>query len=88
MAPKTEIDRALVQLEGELRKLEGEYSLFFAGRLPRPPWESRTRVDGLVKRLDRTHMQNTAERFRFSTLQARYASFCELWERALRAKEE
>jgi hypothetical protein len=88
VAPKTEIDRELIQLEAEMRRLEGEYSMYFAGRLPRPPWESRTRVDGLVKRLDRTHIQNTAERFRFNTLQTRYASLCDLWERALRAKEE
>ena len=88
MAPKTEIDRELKQLEVEMKRLEGEYNMYFAGRLPRPPWESRSRVDGLVKRLDRTHIQNTAERFRFNTLQTRYASFCDLWERALRAKEE
>jgi hypothetical protein len=88
VAPKSEIDRALLQLESEMRRLEGEYSMFFAGRLPRPPWESRSRVDGMVKRLDRTHIQNTAERFRFNTLQMRYSSLCELWERALRAKEE
>jgi hypothetical protein len=86
--PRTEIERALVHLESELRRLEAEYNLYFIGRLPRPPWETRKHVDGLVKRLDRTHIQNTAERFRFSTLQARYVKFCELWERALRAKEE
>jgi hypothetical protein len=88
VAPKTEIDRELMQLESEMKRLEGEYTMYFAGRLPRPPWESRSRVDALVKRIDRLHIPNTAERFRFNTLQTRYSTFCDLWERALRAKEE
>jgi hypothetical protein len=62
--------------------------MFFAGRLPRLPWETRARVDALVKHYDRLQIRNTAERFRFSTLQARYVAFCDLWERTLRTKEE
>jgi hypothetical protein len=86
--PVSEITRELSTLEAELKRLEAEYNMYFAGRLPRPPWETRTRVDDLVKRLDRTHIGNTGERFRFSTLQSRYASFVELWDRALRSREE
>jgi hypothetical protein len=62
--------------------------MFFAGRLPRLPWETRARVEALVKQYDRTPLRNTAERFRFGTLQARFTSFCDLWEKSLRAKEE
>jgi hypothetical protein len=62
--------------------------MFFAGRLPRPPWETRSRVDGLVKRLDRTHIGTSGGRFRFSSLQARFSSFIDLWDRGLRAREE
>ena len=43
--------------------------MFFAGRLPRPPWETRGRVEAMVKRLDRTHINNYGGRFRFTTLQ-------------------
>jgi len=89
MPPKgSEFDREMAQLEGEIKRLEAEYNMFFAGRLPRLPWETRARVDAMVKRFDRMTLRNTAERFRFSTLQARYASFCELWEKTLKAKEE
>ena len=42
--------------------------MFFAGRLPRPPWETRGRVQAMVKRLDRIHLNNTGHRFRFDTL--------------------
>jgi hypothetical protein len=62
--------------------------MYFAGRLPRPPWETRSRVEAMVKRLDRGYIQNYGDRFRFSTLQARFAAFIDLWDRGLRAREE
>ncbi|MSO30649.1 MAG: hypothetical protein EXQ48_06835 [Acidobacteria bacterium] len=84
----TDVERELMLLEGELKRLEAEYNMFFAGRLPRPPWETRGRVEAMVKRLDRTPGGNYGARCRFSTLQARYAAFIELWDRGLRAREE
>ena len=87
MAPSS-IDRDLQRLEAELKQLEAEYNMFFAGRLPRPPWETRGRVEALVKHYDRAHIQNTGDRFRFGTLQARFAAFVDLWDRGLRAREE
>jgi hypothetical protein len=86
--PPNDIDRELLHLEAELKRLEAEYNMYFAGRLPRPPWETRKQVDSLVKRLDRGHISNYGDRFRFTTLQARHAKFVDLWDRALRAKEE
>jgi hypothetical protein len=83
-----DLDRELAVLEAELKRLEAEYNMFFAGRLPRPPWETRGRVEAMVKRLDRGHISNTGERFRFSTLQSRYSTFIDLWDRGLRAREE
>jgi hypothetical protein len=85
---KLDVDRELTTLEAELKRLEAEYNMFFAGRLPRPPWETRGRVDAMVKRLDRTHISNTGERFRFNTIQTRFQTFVDLWERGLRAREE
>ena len=86
--PSSDIQRELTLLEAELKRLEAEYNMFFAGRLPRPPWETRTRVEAIVKRIDRSHIPNTGDRFRFSTLQSRFATFIDLWDRALRAREE
>jgi hypothetical protein len=82
------IDKDLAQLEAELKHLEAEYNMYFAGRLPKPPWETRTLVESIVKRIDRMHIVNTGERFRFTTLQSRYAAFVDLWDRGLRAREE
>ena len=63
----------LNQLAEDLKRLEAEYNMFFAGRLPRPPWETRGRVDALIKRWDRRRIDTSVDRFRFQTLQARYA---------------
>jgi hypothetical protein len=82
------LDRDLLALEAHLRSLETEYNKYFAGRRKRPPTDSRARVDQLVRRLDRLHMPNYGDRFRFGTLQARYAALLELWDRAVRAREE
>jgi hypothetical protein len=83
-----DIERDLQLLEVELKKLEAEYNMYFAGRLPRPPWESRKRVEGMVKRIDRLYISNYGHRFKFSTLQGRFSSSTDLWDRALRAREE
>jgi hypothetical protein len=85
--PKTDFDREMQVLDAEIRRLEAEYNMFFAGRLPRLPWETRTRVEALVKKHDRSFIRNTADRFRFESMQNRYAKFCELWERQLSQME-
>ncbi len=84
----SEIQRDLQTLAAELKRLEAEYNGFFAGRLPRPPWETRGRVEAIVKRWDRAHIDTSVDRFRFQTLQARYATFVDLWDRGQRAREE
>jgi len=86
--PAHEIDPQLTRLEGELKRLEAEYNMYFAGRLPKPPWETRARVDNLIKTIERGHIQNFGDRFRFNALQARFSAFVDLWDRGLRAREE
>src|SRR5918911_2398172 len=86
--PSINIDRDLTRLETELRQLEAEYNMYFSGRLPKPPWETRARVEALVKQYDRAYIQNYGDRFRFSTLQSRFATLVDLWDRGLRAREE
>ena len=88
MPETTETDRELKGLEADLRQLEAEYNMYFAGRLPRPPVETRARVTASMRRIDRLHLRNTADRFRFVTLQSRFQTFLDLWERGLRAREE
>jgi hypothetical protein len=88
VAEQTDLERDLRQLEVSLRKLETEYNMYFAGTLPRPPVEFRTRVEKLFRRYDRAYIQSYADRFRLTTLQTRFSKFTDLWDRAQRAKEE
>ena len=88
VAELTDVQRDLQLLEAELKKLEAEYNMFFSGRLPRPPLETRGRVDALVKRWGRAHIQAAVDRFRFDMLSTRYQKFVDLWDRGLRAREE
>ena len=88
MAELTDLQKDLTTLAAELKRLEAEYNMFFAGRLPRPPWETRGRVEAMIKRYDRGHISSTADRFRFEMLQARFQKIIELWDRGLRAREE
>ena len=88
MADEPDIAHDLNQLAADLKQLEAEYNMFFAGRLPRPPWETRKRVEALMKRWDRRRIDTSADRFRFQTIQARFAKFVELWDRGMRAREE
>jgi hypothetical protein len=84
----SDLERELELLEAEMKRLEAEYNMFFAGRLPRPPWETRGRVNAMVRRLDNIHIPNTGGRFRFTTLQSRFQTFSDLWDRGLKAREE
>src|SRR6185436_5229463 len=77
----------MIYLEAEIRRLEAEFNMFFAGRLPRPPWETRAKVNALVKKHDQSFIRNTADRFRFESLQNRYSKFIELWERQMTNRE-
>ena len=45
MPPPSEAERELETLAGDLRRLESEYTKFFAGRAPRPPLEARAQLD-------------------------------------------
>jgi hypothetical protein len=88
MPDLTDIQRDLLALDAEMKKLEAEYKMIFAGRAPRPPWETRGRVYALIKRWARAHVQSGVDRFRLDALQTRYRKLIELWDRGMRAREE
>ena len=88
MADPTDFQKDLLTLTADLKRLEAEYTMFFAGRLPRPPWETRGRVEALFKRWDRGRVTGTADRFRFESLQSRFQKLVEVWDRGLRARED
>jgi hypothetical protein len=88
MADITDVQKDLLALAAGLKQLEAEYNMFFSGRQPRPPWETRNRVAALVKKWDRGYIQSAVDRFQFDTLQRRFQTFVDLWDRGLRSREE
>jgi hypothetical protein len=88
MTDQPDLQKHLSDLTADLKRLEAEYNMFFAGRLPRPPWETRNRVDAMIKRYDGGQITGTADRFRFEMLQTRFHKMLEVWDRGMRAREE
>ncbi len=85
---RASLERDLQRLQTDLRQLELDYTMFFAGQRPRPPVESRARVEATIRRWDRVPIQGSTERFRYNTLQHRFRAFADLWDRGMRALEE
>jgi hypothetical protein len=80
-------DRELRVLEEALRRLNAEYDGFLYGSASRPPISTRRHVQEMVRRLNASEDMSAAERYRFSTLQGRFTSLTERWDRLQGEKE-
>ena len=80
-------DRELRVLEEALRRLNAEYDGFLYGSTAKPPVSTRRHVEEMVRRLNASEDMSSAERYRFSTLQGRFASLTERWDRLQGEKE-
>jgi len=82
------IDEMLDRLEDDMRKLRIEFDVFFNGGAKRPPYDTKNRVEALIKRFSDDRNLSFSQRFRYNSLVARYTSFRELWRRNMTALEE
>ncbi|MHB8798051.1 MAG: MXAN_5187 C-terminal domain-containing protein [Thermoanaerobaculia bacterium] len=82
------IERELAFLDRNITALRVEYERFFGGELRRPPVQSRRTIEDVLRRAGNAEVEKAAERFRLQSLQSRYNSFVEIWDRRMRAKEE
>lgn len=82
------IERELNDLERGITSLKIEYERFFGGELRRAPFQSRRSIEETLRRLGNAEIEKAAERFRLQSIQSRYNSFAELWEKRLQAREE
>lgn len=80
-------DRELHVLEEAIRRLGAEYDAFLYGNASRPPVESRKRVEQMIRELTASPSDAAADHYRFATLQGRYNSLRERWERLQEEKE-
>jgi hypothetical protein len=73
-------------LEDALRRLNADYDAFLYGSSTKPPIQNRKAVEEMFRRLNALELP-AAERYRFTTLQGRYAILIERWDRLQGEKE-
>ena len=82
------VDEQLSRLEEDIRRLKIEFDVFFNGAAKRPPYDTKGRVETLIKRLGDDRTLNYAQRYRYTSLASRYNSFRDLWRRTMQGREE
>ena len=82
-----EFEQDMDRLDQGLRKLKILYDQFFAGSLPRQPFELRTEMGHIVRQYSNVPLRKLSHRFQFNTLVGKYNSFSTLWNKQLRAQE-
>ena len=81
-------DEQLSRLEEDIRRLRIEFDIFFNGGTKRAPYDTKGRVETLIKRLGDDRTLTFAQRFRYNSLAARYNAFRDLWRRTMQGREE
>jgi hypothetical protein len=83
-----EIEKKIVKLEEDIRRLKIEFGIYFNGGLKRAPHEARGRIEASIKRLSDDRNLSYAQRYQFTSVVNQYTSYRELWRRQLKAKGE
>ena len=81
-------DEQLTRLEDDIRRVKIEFDIFFNGGSKRAPYETKGRVETLLKRLGDDRTLTFAQRYRYNSLAARYNAFRDLWRRTMQGREE
>lgn len=81
-------DEQLTRLEDDIRRLRIEFDIFFNGGAKRPPYDTKGRVETVMKRLGDDRTLTYAQRYRLTSLTARYNAFRDLWRRTMQVREE
>lgn len=87
-ARRVPLGDALDQLSRDIQQLRVDFERFFAGDLPVPPEDLRSRIQTRIRGLRNLRDTTAVETFRLSDLEARFNSYNELFNRRLRDREE
>lgn len=82
------LDEQLSDLEDDIRKLKIEFDIYFNGGKPRPPYDTKNRVETLIKRLYEDRSMRFQTRFRYNQIVSRFTAFRQMWQRAIQDREE
>ena len=83
----TEIDEELRLLDHRLKQLKLDYEQYFLGSRPREPVQLRSELQKVVTILLNTSIQNTAQRFKFNSINSRFQTFKRQWNETQRQIE-
>jgi hypothetical protein len=84
----THTEEDLPILDAKLKQLRNEYEQYFLGSRKREPHMLRLEVNRMVTHYANVRIQNTAQRFKYNNLRARYSSLKRHWDLTLRKIEE
>jgi hypothetical protein len=82
------VDDELNQLDDAMRRLKIEYDIFFGGGSKRAPADLEWRVQSLLRKLSDSQRLSVSQRFRYNSIQQKYAIFSDLWRQKSKIKEE
>lgn len=82
------LDDQLTRLEDDIRRLKIEFDVFFNGASKRLPYDTKGRVETMIKRLGDDRALSFAQRYRCNSLASRYNAFRDLWRRIMQGREE
>ena len=82
------VDEQLNRLEEDIRRLKIEFDIYFNGAAKRPPYDTKSRVETMLKRLGDDRTLTFAQRYLYNSLASRYTAFRELWRRTMQGREE
>ena len=82
------VEEQLSRLEEDIRRLKIEFDIYFNGASKRPPYDTKGRVDTLIKRVADDRTLTFAQRYRYNSLAARYSAFRDMWRRTMQGREE
>jgi hypothetical protein len=82
------VDEELSLLENSIRQLKIEYDVYFGGGSKKPPADTEWRVNSLLKKFSDGKGMNYTQRFRYNSLQQKFALYNSLWQQKLKIKEE
>ena len=82
------VEEQLSRLEEDIRRLKIEFDVYFNGASKRPPYDTKNRVETIIKRMLDDRTLTYAQRFHYNSLASRYNAFRDLWRRTLQGREE
>ena len=82
------LEKEFAAFEETITRVGREYDVFLYGTQGRLPAEGRRRLAEMARNLSAQKIDAPADRYRLNTVLGRYNSQVDLWERAVRDKEE